>query len=120
MRREELYLRDIVEAAEASARFLTGVERDRFSTDEMVQSAVLHQLTVIGEAASRLPQDLRDRWPEIAWRQIIGLRNIVVHQYFSVRLPIVWDSATRDVPELSRIVDQILAAEFSTPDEGAP
>lgn len=84
MRREELYLTDIVEAAEAIASFLAGVLREDFIEDELRRSAVLHKLMIIGEAAARLPKDFRDRHPEIEWSDIVGFRNIVVHTYFNV------------------------------------
>lgn len=74
MRTEKLYLVDIVEATEAIERFVTGLEWDDFLRDDLRQSAVLQKLTVIGEAAVRLPQSFRDQHPEIEWRDIIAFR----------------------------------------------
>ena len=112
MRREELYLADIVEAADEIQRFLSGVERDSFLQDGLLQSAVLQKLTIIGEAASRLPAALRKRHPDIKWSDIAAFRNIAVHAYFSVEWPIVWVAATRDAPELRRKIADILATEY--------
>ena len=111
MRREALYLRDIVEAADATARFLQGMERDSFLGDELRQSAVLHKLTVIGEAAARLPTAFREQHPVVEWRDVVGFRNIAVHAYFAVNWEIVWVTATEDVPMLRDAVARILAEE---------
>jgi uncharacterized protein with HEPN domain len=112
MRREELYLRDIFEAADAIGRFISGVARERFLADEQLQSGVLHKLTVIGEAASRLPREFRARHPDVEWGDVVGFRNIVVHEYFAVRWPTVWATASKEVPELKSRVAEILAREY--------
>lgn len=112
MRREELYLSDIVEAADAIQRFLIGIERDAFLQDDLLQSAVLQKLTIIGEAAARLPMEFRKRHPEIEWEDIIGFRNIAVHAYFAMEWAIVWVAATQDAPELRQRVAEIFASEY--------
>jgi uncharacterized protein with HEPN domain len=84
MRPEKLYLLDIVEAAEAIGRFCEAIGEDQFLQDELCQSAVLQKLIVIGEAASRLTNDFRKRHPDIEWEDIVGFRNIAVHEYFAV------------------------------------
>ena len=116
MRREELYLTDIVEAADAIHRFLAGVQRETFLQDDLLRSAVLQKLTISGEVAARLPMDFRARHPEIEWEDVIGFRNIAVHAYFAVEWPIVWVAATQEAPELKRNVAYILAREFADPD----
>ena len=112
MRREELYLTDMVEAAEAIQQFLTGIEREVFLQNDLVRSAVLQKLTIIGEAASRLPKTFQSRHREIEWADIVGFRNIAVHAYFSVDWSIVWITATNDVPGLRQLITTILANEF--------
>jgi uncharacterized protein with HEPN domain len=115
MRREELYLRDIVEAADAVQRFIADVEEENFFEDELRQSAVLQKLMLIGEATARLPESFRARYPTIPWVDIIGFRNIAIHEYFSVDWSIVWTTATKDVPELRSHIADILDREFGTP-----
>ncbi len=116
MRTEALYLDDIIDAADGIARFLTGLEKQTFLGDELRQSAVLQKLIVIGEAASRLSAEFRTRHTEIEWPDIVGLRNIAVHQYFGVSWETVWNTAMQDVPVLRKRIAAVLAAEF--PDEG--
>ncbi|MBM4045791.1 MAG: DUF86 domain-containing protein [Planctomycetes bacterium] len=113
MRAEKLYLTDIVDAADAVARFLDGIAQEAFLNDEIRQSAVLQKLIVIGEAAARLPREFRARHPEVEWADIVSFRNIAVHEYFSVRWSIVWITATQDVPALRKQIAAILAAEYT-------
>jgi uncharacterized protein with HEPN domain len=113
MRREELYLTDIIEAADAIQRFVRNVDQNTFLKDELLQSAALQKLMIIGEAASRLPKEFRERHSEIEWEDIIGFRNITVHAYFAVEWSIVWVAATQEAPELRRKVAEILAKGYS-------
>lgn len=113
MRPEKLYLTDIVEAAQAIARFIMGEDYYEFEQNEMMNSAVLQKLTVIGEAASRLPKEFTARFPEIPWVDIIGFRNIAVHEYFAIRWDIAWVAASEEVPALKEQVEKILREEFT-------
>lgn len=113
MRREELYLTDIIEAADAIQRFLKIVKEKTFLENELLQSGVLQKLMIIGEAASRLPKEFRERHPEIEWEDIMGFRNIAVHAYFAVDWSIVWVAATQETPALRRKIAEILAKEYS-------
>ena len=115
MQRERLYLADIVEAADAIARFIAGIEEEQFVSNDLVRSAVLHKLTVIGEAVRQLPPELRSRHPVVPWRSVVAFRNIAVHAYFSVDWSIVWSTATHDVPILR---DQVAAIQEALPPEG--
>jgi uncharacterized protein with HEPN domain len=112
MRRDVLYLVDVVEATSAIARFVAGVTKELFLTNELLQSAVLHKLTIVGEAAARLSRSFREHHPDIEWADIIGFRNIAVHAYFSVDWSVVWFTATEDAPDLRRRVTQILSREY--------
>ena len=108
MRPDELYLRDILAASAAIERFLKGVEQSRFMDDELLQSAVLQKLTVIGEAAARVSSELRAAHPEVEWQVAASLRNIVVHAYFAVDWSTIWQTAIQDVPLLARKVAPLL------------
>lgn len=112
MRHEKLYLSDIVEAAGAIERFLMGQDFDEFEQNEMLNSAVLQKLTIIGEAAARLPKDFTARFPDVPWTDIISFRNIAVHEYFAIRWDIAWIAATEEVPFLKEQIEKILTDEF--------
>jgi uncharacterized protein with HEPN domain len=113
MRDEGLYLADIVAAGDAIDRFLAGMTEDDWIEDEVRQSAVMHRLIIIGEAAARLSREFRDRHPEIAWADIVGFRNYAIHEYFAISWPIIWVTATEDVPRLRTEIARILAEEYA-------
>ncbi len=113
MRRERLYLEDIHVAAQAIGEFLQSHSFESFRTNRLLQSAVVHQLTVIGEAAAHLSTELRKRHREIPWADITGLRNIVVHNYFGIDWEEVWRTAVEDIPVLQGQIAAILRAEFA-------
>jgi uncharacterized protein with HEPN domain len=112
MRPERLYLIDIIEAADFIHGFLKDIDETTFLKSELIRSAVLQKLTVIGEAASHLPSSFCDRYPEIPWRDIGDFRNIAVHAYFAIEWPIVWVAATKEAPLLRSQIAGILNLEF--------
>ena len=113
MRPDKLYLVDIVDAADAIHRFCSSVSEESFIKDELRQSAVLQKFIVIGEAAAHLSEDFQNKHAGIEWADIIGFRNIAVHEYFAVLWSIVWMTAIQDVPPLRDQIARILAVEFT-------
>lgn len=112
MRHERLFLEDIVSAADAIAEFIEGQTPQSFEANRMLRSAVVHQLTIIGEAVAHLSAELRARHPRIPWTDLKGFRNIVVHNYFGIDWEEVWRAAARDLPVLRAEIATILQAEF--------
>ena len=115
MRRDRLYLDDIVEAAEAIAHFLDGITEDAFLASDLLQSAVLQKLTIIGEAAARLSPEFKAGVAYIPWSDIAAFRSIAVHAYFSVQWPIVWVAATEEAVLLRTQVLDIYVGEEQMP-----
>jgi uncharacterized protein with HEPN domain len=114
MRPEKLYLLDIIDASEAIQRFCESTNEDEFLKDELRQSAILQKLIIIGEAASRLPFQFREKHRNIEWEDIIGFRNIAVHEYFAILWEIVWNTALQDVPDLKIKVQIIIDNEYKS------
>lgn len=112
MPRDDLYLVEMVEAIRHVQSFIAEVTVDQWLGSELVRSAVLQKLTVIGEAARGLSDDVRARHPDVPWSRLRGLRNVVVHEYFAVEWPRVWQIAREDAPALEPLVRGVLAAEF--------
>lgn len=112
MRRDELFLLDILEAADRIAARIAARDLASLTADEDLQDVVLRRLTVMGEAASKLSEDLRSRHPKIPWKQAIGLRHRVTHGYFGLDWTIIWKTITEDLPALRRQIADILGAEF--------
>lgn len=100
-------LRDIQEAITRITKY-TNQGRHIFDQDELVQTWVIHHLEIIGEAVRSIPQDFKDIHPEISWKQISRMRNILIHIYFGVDLDIVWEVVERDLPGLKASIDALL------------
>lgn len=102
---------DILVAARLVQMFVAGANRDTFETDLMRQSAVMRQLEIIGEATKRLSEVFRASHPEIPWRQMAGMRDILIHDYDNVDLDEVWNVATISIPELIRQIEPLVPPE---------
>jgi uncharacterized protein with HEPN domain len=106
-----LFLQDIEQSCAKIIRYTEGLKRDQVFADEMRFDGVLLNLHVIGEAVKRLPQDLRERYSDIAWREIAGLRDFVAHAYFALDLDILWDAIQGDIPALQIRIQHIIDSE---------
>jgi uncharacterized protein with HEPN domain len=86
--------------------------RDDLTADDKTFDAVMRNLEITGEAARQVPQDMKDRHPEVQWRAITGFRDIAIHAYPTIDEEIVWDIVQNKVPELREQISQALASEF--------
>ena len=107
MREPSERLRDILEAINQIERYSVQ-GRDAFEENELIQSWFIRHLQIIGESARSLPSDFRDNHPDIPWSKIIGMRHILVHDYFRIDKDLVWDVVKTDLPELMTKINHIL------------
>jgi uncharacterized protein with HEPN domain len=112
IRRDSSFLNDILDATRKIEAIVVTTSEQLFLGDAIVQAAMLHHLTVIGEAVNRLSPPVRDRHPEVPWHQIVSVRNRIVHAYFELDWQILWVAAVEDIPALRRQVTAILDSEF--------
>jgi uncharacterized protein with HEPN domain len=101
------YLNDILENISDIKEFTSGMTRESFSIDKKTIKAVVRSLEVIGEAANKIPQNIRDSYPEIPWLEITAMRNRLIHEYFGIDLDIIWQTIKEDLEPLDRIVRKI-------------
>ena len=99
-----LYVEDIWESIGAIEEYSRGMSRADFEDNRQVQDAVARRLETIGEAVKHLPDDFRVRYPEVPWKLIAGMRDILIHEYFNVRLMRVWHVVTNDLPNLKQAI----------------
>ena len=110
MKSDEVYLKHILDAIEKIESYVA-VGYDAFLATSHWQDATIRQLEIIGEATKRLSQDLRSQHPQIPWRRIAGLRDVLIHNYMGVDLEAVWGITQKDLPSLKRQVQRILNLE---------
>jgi uncharacterized protein with HEPN domain len=105
--RDQLYLEHVLHAIALIERFTSG-GRAEFFVDEMVQSAVIRQLEIVGEAVRNLSGELKARETKIPWRDIAGTRDKLIHGYFSVKLDVVWNVVVQELPSLKQHLRRLL------------
>lgn len=110
MSREFLdFVEDILDAMNKAVSLLEGVSYSQFEADFRINFAIVRALEIIGEAAKRLPDELRQGYPDIPWKGMAGMRDRIIHGYDNVDLQIVWDVVIRDIPEIKPKIETILA-----------
>lgn len=110
MRSDHERLLDIKEAVERIEKY-TVQGRDRFNNSDLIQTWVIHHLQIIGEAARSISEQARTKYPEVPWRKIVGMRHILVHNYFGIDVTTVWSVVEHDLPELKGQVETMLQDE---------
>jgi len=104
-----LYLQDILAAIGAIREYMQGQSLGTLVADRKTTDAVVRNLELVGEAVKSIPTEVKERCPDVEWKKIAGLRDILVHQYFGIDLEIVWDVVQNKLPVLERQVRTILA-----------
>jgi uncharacterized protein with HEPN domain len=94
------YLSDMRDAIHAAREFSQGVSFEEFRDNREKQFAIIHALAIIGEAAKQVPVSVREEYPDIPWRDIAGMRDRLIHGYFSVNLERLWNTVQEDLPHL--------------------
>ena len=102
------YIEDIISAMGKAIDFVKNISYEEFTRDDKTVFAVVRALEIIGEAAKNIPDDIRKNYPLIPWKDMTGMRDKVIHEYFGVKLSIVWRAVKEEIPPLKPIFEKIL------------
>lgn len=105
---DRLFIYDIANCCHKIQSFVANRSKDDFEKDVMLQDALVRNLEIIGEASKNLSSELRDSAPNINWRDIMRMRDKIVHHYFRIDLDIVWQTVAEDIPQLTPKIEAIL------------
>lgn len=108
MKKDEAYLTHILDAISDIEKFMEGVSEGEFFGNKEKQYAVLRALEIIGEATKNLSMELKTKNSSVDWKNIAGMRDKLIHAYFGVNLPLIWETIKKNLPELKKQVHNIL------------
>ena len=106
--RDRSYLIDLVQAGKQIQDFIQGIDKERFDNSSLIQSAVIRQIEIIGEATKRLSEQFRSEHSEIPWKKISGMRDILIHSYDHVDIDEVWNAVDTSIPSLIKQIETLI------------
>ena len=107
-----LYLNDIIESIGRIQKYAFNISYEQLIEDEKTFDAIVHNLMIIGEAVKQIPDELRKEYPQIPWREIAGIRDIITHTYFRINSRLVWNVINQDLVQLKECIQSIQNTEI--------
>lgn len=104
----EIFIGHILDNIEKIEKDLNGLNEEDFSISDTIQDATVRRLEIIGEAVKNLPSSFREKYPDISWKEIAGMRDVLIHEYFGVDMGLVWKISIKDIPKLKKQILRII------------
>lgn len=108
IRDPQIYIQDMLECINNIEEDTSGLTTEDFAQKRIVQQAVVRNIEIIGEATQKLPSEFKNHYPTIPWRKIVAMRNKVIHEYFGLKIDVIWRTIQNDLPELKKELEQVL------------
>jgi len=108
MRDYRLYVKDILDSAEAIEKFVEGMDFEKFKADDKTTSAVIRKFEIIGEAAKHVPEPIRNKYSIVPWKEMAGMRDKLIHFYMGVKYELVWQTIKDVIPQIKPVLRQII------------
>ncbi len=109
-----IFISHIIESINLIEEFSKGLTKEKLADNKLKQSAIIRQIEIIGEAAKNLPKEFTEKHQDIPWKDIVGMRDKIIHQYFDIDINIVWDVLEVNLPEIKTKIQRILKDEEQT------
>jgi len=106
-RRFRLFIEDIIESIKLIEEYMGNTSKKNLGSNQKLKDSIVRRLEIIGEAVKNIPWDFREKHPEVPWKKIAGLRDIIIHTYFNIDLDITWDIIKKDLPDLKEKISKI-------------
>ena len=108
MKKDKPYIQHVYEALRDIEKFLKGVNEESFYKNKEKQFAVIRALEIIGEAVKNITPAFKSKYPDIPWKKVAGMRDVLIHQYFGIKLDRIWEACKKEVPELKKSIQLII------------
>lgn len=108
MRNYRLYLEDILNAMESIEEFIEDMDFEEFKADDKTSSAVIRKFEIVGEATKHIPDEIRQKYPQIPWREMAGMRDRLIHFYFGIDHKLVWTTIKERIPEVKPLIRKVV------------
>ncbi|HLD31164.1 MAG TPA: DUF86 domain-containing protein [Patescibacteria group bacterium] len=104
----KIFIEHILESISLVGQYIFELSKKDFLQSKEVQDATIRRIEIIGEATRQIANDLREKYPEIKWREIMAMRNLLIHEYFAVDMEATWDTIKQDLPKLERQLKKVI------------